>query len=177
VKRALRIIVALGFIAASAQLADEPYLADSARVDWAVHEATRAADAPDAWPPALDALATSDPSQLHIQLAAGAAVVESHWPVVTVWHAHHGDVSLDNVRAAFGAAREENALIWRDDRFAIHVETIDTDDAAFTAALTSGRSLAAALDAAGERFSFDRWLEHSLRSHRLVALHTTRPTS
>lgn len=163
------------FIADSEQLATEPYLADSARLDWAVHAATRAADVTSAWPPALDALAGTEPSQLRLQLAAGAAVVASRWPIVTVWRAHHDDEAFDNVRAAFEAAREETALVWRDDVFAIHVEALDTGDAAFTAAVTRGRSLAQALDAAGADFHFDRWLERALRSRWLVALHAGVP--
>lgn len=159
------------FIADSEQLAGEPYLADCAQLDWAVHGATRAADAKGPWPPALGALATTEPSQLRLQLSPGAAVVESHWPIVAIWQAHHGDHAFDNVRAAFAAERAETALIWRDDGFAIHVEALDNDaDAAFTAASIAGHSLAGALDAAGASFSFERWLERALRSRWLVAL-------
>jgi Putative DNA-binding domain len=165
------------FIADSEQLASEQYLADSARLDWAVHVATRAADASAAWPPALDALATTEPTQLRLQLSPGAAVVESRWPIVTIWQAHHGDEPFDNVRAAFAAERAETALVWRDDGFAIHVEATDSRaDAAFTAASIDGRSLAAALDAAGTTFSFERWLERALRSRWLVSLLTTSTT-
>jgi hypothetical protein len=163
------------FIADSEQLVDEPYLADSARLDWAVHAATRAADAPGTWPPALDALASTEPSQLRLRLSAGAAVVASRWPIVTVWQAHHGDQSFDDVRAAFDAAREETALVWRDDGFALHVEALDAADARFTAASIGGCSLASALDQAGELFSFDRWLERALRSRWLIALHQGDP--
>jgi Putative DNA-binding domain len=159
------------FIADSEQLHSEPYLADSARLDWAVHAATRAADASAAWPPALDALATTEPSQLRLQLAAGAAVVESRWPIVAVWQAHHGDQPFDSVRAAFAAELAQSALVWRDDGFAVHVEALDNSaDAAFTAASIAGRSLAAALDAAGPSFSFERWLERALRSRWLIEL-------
>ena len=158
------------FIAASPQLADEPSLADCARLDWTVHTATRAADVPGTWPPALDALATTDPSQLRVQLAAGAAVVASRWPIVAIWRAHHAGESFDDVRAAFAAAREETAFVCRDDGFAVHVEALDAADADFTAALIGGHSLAAALDETDDRFSFDRWLERALRSRWLIAL-------
>lgn len=160
------------FIADSEQLAAEPYLADSARLDWAVHAATRAADVSGAWPPVLDALSGTDPAQLRMQLAAGAAVIDSRWPIVTIWHAHHGDAPFDSVRAAFDSGRQETAFVWRDDGFAIHVEALYAADASFTAALTRGQSLAAALDAAGADFAFDQWLARALRSRWLVALHT-----
>lgn len=160
------------FIADSEQLAGEPYLADSARLDWAVHAATRAADVAGAWPPALDALASSDPSQLRLQLAAGAAVVASRWPIVAIWQAHHAGEPFDNARAAFAAARGESAFVWRDERYAIHVEALDGADITFTTAVTHNHSLSAALDAAGVDFHFDRWLERALRSRWLISLLT-----
>ena len=160
------------FIADSDQLAGEPYLADSARLDWAVHGATRAADASAASPPALEALASTDPALLRLQLAAGATVVDSRWPIATVWQAHHHDEPFDSVRAAFEAGRQEAALVWRGDGFVIHVEALDAGDASFTAALTRGHCLAAALDAAGADFAFDRWLARALRSRWLMALLT-----
>jgi Putative DNA-binding domain len=164
------------FIADSEQLASEPYLADSARLDWAVHAATRAADVPGAWPPALEALASTDASQLRLQLAAGAAVVASRWPIVSLWRAHHAGEPVDNVRAAFAAAREESAFVCRDERHAIHVEALDAHDMTFTTAVTQGRSLAAALDDAGADFRFDRWLERALRSRWLISLLITPST-
>ncbi len=160
------------FVADSEQLADEPSLADSARLDWAVHAATRAADASSAWPPPLDALATTEPSQLRLQLAPGAAVIDSRWPIVTVWQAHHGNEDVDNVRAAFAAEQAQTAFVWRDDGFAVHVEALDSADASFTTAAINGASLAAALDAAAADFSFERWLERVLRSRWLAALVT-----
>jgi hypothetical protein len=160
------------FIAASPQLADEPYLADSARLDWALHLASRAADGTPPDHPALDALATDDPSCLHAQLAPGAAVVASAWPIVTVWRAHHGSASVDDARAALAARRSECAFIWRDDAFAVQVEPIDAHDAAFTAALSHGHSLAAALDAAGSDFAFDGWLARALGARWLFAFHS-----
>jgi Putative DNA-binding domain len=164
------------FIADSEQLASEPYLADSARLDWAVHAATRAADVAGAWPPALDALATADASQLRLQLAAGAAVVASRWPIVSVWRAHHAGETFDNVRAAFAAAREESAFVYRDLHHAVHVEAQDAQDIAFTAAVICGQPLAAALDTAGADFRFDRWLERALRSRWLISLLITPST-
>jgi hypothetical protein len=159
------------FIAASAQLADEPYLADSARLDWAVHAATRAADVeqPDAI--ALDALAATDPARLRLRLAPGAAVVASRYPIVAIWRAHHAGAPMLDVRAAFDAARADHAFVWRDRDLRVQVETLDAAAAAFTAALIAPRPLAAALDAAGDAFAFDHWLVRALGSRWLVALH------
>jgi hypothetical protein len=160
-----------GFIADSAQLADEPYLCDSARLDWALHCASRARDLTPPERPALQGLASADPACLHAQLAPGAAVVTSTWPIVTVWRAHHGGANLDDARAALAARRSEHAFVWRDDTFAVQIDRLDDDEAAFTAALADGRSLAAALDAAGNAFAFDHWLARALGARWLFAFH------
>jgi hypothetical protein len=160
------------FIADSLQLADEPYLADSARLDWALHRASRAADAANGHDleSGLAALAQADLSTVHLQLAPGAAVLASRFPIVSIWQAHQGRLSFDAVRAAFEAARAEHAFVWRDTGFALHVDALSPADAAFTRALLERRSLAIALDAAGADFAFDRWLVRALGARWLVAL-------
>jgi Putative DNA-binding domain len=178
------------FVAASAQLADEPCLADCARLDWALHAATRAADAPPL-SPALDLLASTEPRQLRLRLAPGAAVVPSRWPIVTVWQAHRHDHGNDHgnehgnqdgdqhsadgdrfaaARQAFDEARAETAFVWRDERFVVHAQAIDSADAAFSNACIDGATLAGALDAAGAAFAFDRWLARALSSRWLLAV-------
>lgn len=164
------------FIADSPSLSSEPYLADSARLDWQVHLASRAADAPDA-SPALDVLATQAPETLHLVLRPGTAVLASHWPVASIWRAHQpeGHEPRDDgdrfaaVRSALDQGHGEAALVWRDG-YAVRVETIDRDGAEFTRALLGGTSLAAALDAAGDGFAFDLWLVRALQTRRIVTV-------
>jgi hypothetical protein len=165
-----------GFIAANAQLADEPYLADCARLDWALHRATRAADDPAPERPALDALADTDAAQLHARFAPGAAVVPSPWPLVTIWRAHHAGASLDDARTALADGRAEAAFVWRDDGFVPRSDALTDAQATFTAALVAGRALADALDAAGEAFAFDHWLARALGARWLFGFHTRSDT-
>jgi hypothetical protein len=160
-----------GFIEASPQLADEPYLADSARLDWAIHQAARATDIEHDTPPALEALAATDPSQLRLQLAPGAAIVASRFPIVAIWQAHHAGASFADVRAAFEASRADHAFVWRDRDLRVKVDALEAAGAAFTDALIARHSLAGALDAAGDAFAFDHWLARALGSRWLVALH------
>jgi uncharacterized protein (UPF0276 family) len=64
-----------------------PWLADSARLDWAVHAAARAADAlPE--PQTLALLGEWPADRLHLLLTPGTAVVCSDWPVATLYAAH-----------------------------------------------------------------------------------------
>lgn len=158
------------FISGIAALESEAYLADSARLDWLVHQASRAADGPDA-APALNALAEHAPEALHLALRPGCAVLTSAYPVAAIWqaHQHAGDDRFAAVREAFAAARAEMAFIWRDG-FAVRVEALEAPAGAFSAAVLRGESLAAALDAAGEQFAFDHWLLQALQQRWLVAV-------
>jgi hypothetical protein len=166
------------FIADSQSLSSEPYLADSARLDWLVHVASRAADAPDATP-SLDALATHAPERLQLGLRPGTEVLASAWPVVSIWLAHRPDEHdmrdggdrFIRARDAIAEGRGETALVWRD-AYAVRIEAIGREDADFTRALLGGASLAAALDAAGDGFAFDCWLARALQTRRIVTVQT-----
>jgi hypothetical protein len=161
------------FIAASPQLADEAYLADVARLEWLAHCATRAADGPPATP-ALGALATTDPARLRLALAP-SALLTSHWPVVAIWLAHRRPSDdperFAGVRAAFEAHRGEHAFVWREG-LAVRVAALADADARFVRALLASAPLAAALDAAGTDFAFDRWLGQALARRQLAAVLT-----
>lgn len=156
-------------IRADAQLAGEPYLADVARLDWAVHVATQAADAQA--PSGLQRLADGDPAALVLRLQDGTALVESAHPVVAIWQAHRRDDAdrFAPVRAAFAAGVGETALVqrcgWRTE-----VVALAAPAARFTAAVLRGRPLADALAAAGDGFDFATWLVDALRSGAIAAV-------
>jgi len=160
------------FVASSAHLVSEPYLADCARLDWLVHLASRAADSPDQTP-ALDALAEQGPEALQLSLRPGCAVLASDWPVASLWHAHQpaSDDGFAAVRTALTSGRGEHALVVRDG-WAVRVHALDVDAAAFTRTLIAGTSLAGALDAGGEDFDFESWLVRAVQLHWL---HTVQP--
>ena len=159
------------FIADKESLAAEPYLADSARLDWAVHRASRAADAPSV-PQALERLADDDPAAVRLVLSPGSALIESSWPIASIWQAHQRTEAnrFDAVREAFAAHRAEAAFVVRDG-YAVKVHALDARDAGFTRCLLDRRgSLAAALDAAGPSFDLARWLARAIGERWLAAL-------
>lgn len=163
------------FIAAQDALAPEPYLADSARLDALVHQASRAADAVGdgrRLPTALGSLAEQPAQALRLVLRPGCGLLRSAWPVASIWHAHqpaalHAANRFDAVRAAFAAERGEAAFVWREG-LQVCVEAVDTPTADFTAAVLDRASLAAALDAAGPAFDFAHWLQRAVQEAWLV---------
>ncbi|MGE4238727.1 putative DNA-binding domain-containing protein, partial [Hydrogenophaga sp.] len=95
------------------QLAHLPWLADVARVEWALHGASGASDAQtDAG--SFARLANEDPQGLTLALAPGAAVFTSAWPIASLVTAHREgqpdlDAAADRLRNGVG----ESAVVWR----------------------------------------------------------------
>jgi hypothetical protein len=126
-----------------------PYLPDLARLEWAVHRAYGAADAPD-WDAAeLGAVAPERQAAIRLQWTPGLAVVESGFPIVRIWGLHQpghdGDFSVDWTAT-------ENALVARQG-FAVTVSACGAGEAAFLAASLAGDTLGDAVTAALHRQS------------------------
>ena len=141
------------FIAAAPQLADEPYLADVARLDWAVHQAEQAADGSGAVE-GLPLLAEGDPARLWLRLADGVTLISSPYPVVSIWQAHRSEAPdrFAAVREAFARGQGERALVHRQG-FKVRVSAVPEPTAAFMQALSGGAPLGRALDEAGDPIS------------------------
>jgi hypothetical protein len=158
-----------GFVAAADTLASEPYLPDVARLEWAVHQATAAADAFEP-PRGLEQLADADPTALRLLARPGTALVESQHPIVAIWQAHRPEQAAQPerfapVRQAFAAGTGEAALVWRSG-WRVEVAALASADARFTALVLQGQPLADALAAvqeAGAPFDFTAWLLAALQ--------------
>ena len=160
------------FIADAAQMADEPYLADMARLDWAVHQAEQAADAQDLQ--GLPLLAEVDPQQLRLRLQPGSALIVSSHPIATIWLAHRSDAddAFAAARTALAARQAESALVQRQGWRAM-VRTLPPAEARFTRALLRAQPLAAALQAGGSDFVFETWLIAALQGGAIAAVEET----
>ena len=158
------------FIAASAQLATEPYLPDVARLDWAVHQADQAAD-DEAAVEGLPLLAGPELPSLRLRLRAGHAVLSSQHPVHAVWAAHRDDGPdrFAPVRLAFAEGRAEAVRVRRLGLRSV-VDRIDASTAAFEARLLQGMALGDAMAAADEAFAFEPWLIDTLQRDGLAAV-------
>jgi hypothetical protein len=159
-----------GWLDAHPALARWPYLADCARLDFAMHANERAADAlVDA--DSLGLLADTDPQQLRLVLMPGTALVSSRWPIVTIQRAHRSGADADFALARDAIDREcaQHALVWRDG-WRAEVTEIDEPEAAWIASLLAGSNLASALDRAGTGFDFAGWLARALQQRWLTGV-------
>lgn len=154
------------FVAQSPQLADLPWLADVARVEWALHQADGAADAVvDLTTLAL--LANEDPAHLTLRLAPGLQVLTSSHAVVPVLRAHrqpagHAQAqAIDALGNNWSPAHTEHALVWRVGHQPAHLAALPDDEAAFLSALLAGQALLPALD--GGDLDFATWLPDAIQ--------------
>jgi uncharacterized protein len=132
------------FLAAFEHTASMPYLPDLARLEWAVHRAYGAADAPDWDPASLAAVEAEQQAGIRFAWAPGTAVVSSTHPIVRIWTIHQpghgGEFSV-----AWDLA--DTALVSRDG-FVVTVTDCSPADAAFIGASLAGATLADAAAAA-----------------------------
>jgi hypothetical protein len=153
------------FIADSDQLADVPYLADTARLDWLLAQAERAADAV-ADIATLNLLAEADAAQLQLELMPGVALLRSAYPVVSVWLAHQpgdeAEAHRTRARDALAAGSGEHTLVWRSG-WRARAQAVDEPTARWVLSLLRGDTLAAALGQAGEGFEFEPWLVQAVQ--------------
>jgi hypothetical protein len=158
-----------GFMAGSDQLAGEPWLADVARAEWALHSAATAADA-DQQPETLSLLVQRDPVQLGLQLAPGTTVLRSVWPVASIILAHQSDESdLAEAGRLLHAGVGEDVLVWRQG-FKPRLRVCLPGEAALVSVLLGGYSLARALEAA-PALDIASWLARAVPDALWIATH------
>lgn len=156
------------FIDGDAQLASEPYLADVARLDWAVHRCAFAADAA-SQVTGLERLGAEDGPACGLTLRPGTTLCRSTWPVRSIWQAHRRSDAgrFDTVTRALAECQGEAALVVREG-WRVRVDSLDERDADFTAAVLQGQPLSVALTEAGGGFEFQAWLMRAVQQQWLV---------
>ena len=149
------------FMANSPQLADLPWLADVARVEWALHHADGAPDA-EADLRSLALLTEQDPDNLVLRLAPGLRVLTSPFEVLPVLAAHRMPSGLAQTAAieALGdnwcPRQTEHLMVWRVGHQTPHLRAASEAEARFLSALLSGQALLPALTTC--ELDFATWL-------------------
>lgn len=159
------------WLAHEPQLAAFPYLADVARVEWALHRAASAADAV-ADTASFALLTQRDPEDLTLQLVPGTAVISSPWPVVSLVQAHRsGEPPVAALAERLHPPVAEAALVWRQ-ALRPCLRTSDPAELALLAELLHGHGLVPALDAAlaaDPAFDFSTWLARAVHEGLVLA--------
>lgn len=170
------------FIESDPQLADPPYLADVARVEWTLHRTERAENAR-ADPQSFALLASREPATLRARLAPGTTLMASRWPVVTLIRAHQSDppdlgTAAERLRAGAG----ECALVWRRGMRA-QLRSLPPEHAQWLRVALGGGSLQAMLDASpldNEAGTMTGWMADGITEGWLLGvapLHEAEPAS
>lgn len=135
------------FLAHHRPVAAWPFLPDLARLEWAIDEAGRAADAASDAPALLAALAVIEPARLpsvRLALHPSCRIVVSRHTALRRWRsAQDGEDESD----ATSDDRSEVVLVRRDER-GIPLERLGAAEGAWLTALAAGATLGAALDVA-----------------------------
>lgn len=166
-----------GFISASAQLADDPYLADVARVEWALHTCAGCADRA-AEPATFQLLVQHDSAALRLVLAPGCAVLQSAWPVASIVIAHlqvsvQTRAGLEAIGEKLRAGVAESAVVWRVGHQPQVREAV-RGEAQMLAVLLADRSLHDAVQAAAT-LDFNAWLPMAVQTGLLLGAELLEP--
>lgn len=138
------------FLAGFEHVRELPYLFDLARLEWALHRAECAADAPPFDVTTLADVPADRRSALIFELVPGTAIVTSIYPIVRIWALHRSEASRseaaepDRFDVDWNIA--ETALIARKG-IAVRVVAIDAGSAAALRAMQRGATLVDALAA------------------------------
>ena len=121
-----------------------PYLPDVARLEWLVHRAHMACDAPPFDRDALGRVPAALLAAAHPRLAPACALLASSWPVVTIWRVHQSGHE-GGVHADLDVG--ERALVTRT-HWRVGVAALSAPGFAFLAGCADGASFATAVEAA-----------------------------
>lgn len=123
-----------------------PYVADVARLEWAIDEASRAADTSGSRETTLATLAPLTPDELIEQrfaLDPSCRLVHSRFPLLRIWQAHQGDGDFD-----IDFAGDADHLLVRRESASPSIERLSAAEYAWLDALARGNDLASALEGA-----------------------------
>lgn len=129
------------FLASFAPLADYPYMADVARVEYARGLAFHAADAA---PVNSAHLAGADPSRLILRLHPSVQVLHLNWPAVSIWQQNQPGA----VPRSLSLEGPEIALVLREPSFNVPVSTLTTSETVMIDQIQQGATLTVAAEMA-----------------------------
>jgi hypothetical protein len=149
------------FLDTAPQLADEPFLGDVARIEWALH---CVATAPDAVLDAASFALLSGADATHpvgLATSPGVFTLASTYPIVSILNAHlFNQPSIDEAADLLRQGHGEQALVWRQG-FKPKARSLSLPEYSLITALNEGQALEAALAQAlamEPALDFNAWL-------------------
>ncbi len=147
-----------------------PYIEDCTALDWHVHCALHGVDQTFEQS-SLQVLGEHEPEHIFVKFNANVALLESKYPIVDIFYAHHGEdesqrqTALNHAQKALASPLKRQTVMTYRPEFQPKVTTLTTSEAVFMRSLMSGDSLANALDTVNEKFhfSFENWLVKALK--------------
>lgn len=118
-------------------VADLPYLADTARLEWCCHEVFHEADAAGMDVSALARVPLSACGELHFRLHPTVRLMESAYPVLRIWQVNRTGVDDDIIDLNEGGCR---LLVFRSG-LDVEVMSLDTNEYRFLSGIKSGRTI------------------------------------
>lgn len=152
-----------GFVAGYAPAQGLPYLADIARLDWALNVAFHSPEGPRLTATDLEGMAPDRLLGLALDFAPGSALLRSDFPIDRIWHACQPGADGSRVDLAAGGV---SLLVGRRSDDAAFV-VLDAAEAAFAAAILGGATLEGAARGA---FAVEPAFDLSTSFGRLLAL-------
>lgn len=151
-------------------LADFPYVIDSARLDWAIHEVSRAKDSQFKMT-SIRLLQDVELDKLFISQSNCTQILTSEYPIYQAWKANHSQESasyIDEFKLRMASEQFQQFLAVYRVGFKPNVLEISEDDYRFFRLLQRGYSVGSSLDMLGNPdFAFDVWLTQAIQ-HNLI---------
>ncbi|MFN0317106.1 MAG: DUF2063 domain-containing protein [Burkholderiales bacterium] len=160
------------FLAAFPPAQGLPYLADVARLEWAVHRVFHSADAE---PLALSRFAEFSEDELprlRFTLNPASRLLESSYPITRIWQAGQAEQAGGESEVSLEDGGER-VLVLRQASYGIHLKTLAQVEHVMLHALASGLTLGEAVDkalAVHADFNLGAFLSHHTRESTFMAI-------
>jgi len=153
------------FLAQFPPVADLPYLADVARLEWAVNRALHAEDTAPLTADALVEIATLSPDRFSFLPHPSVVLLRLDYPARTIWRAVLAED--DATLTAIDLSRGPEWLLIERGTSGVEVTALAESEWRFTHALCAGQTLAAAMDASPEG-DIPRFLANHIAIGRII---------
>jgi hypothetical protein len=127
-----------GFLRGHATVAERPWLADVAALEWARNEAFQAEDAESQNPESLAAVPPEAWPDLRFEALPGTALVESRWDLAGWWNGAAGELA----EAPRAVAARQVLIVWRDAEDDVRHEALASNEVEAVRRLFSGAPFA-----------------------------------